>query len=177
MDKSTLRPQMLEKRQKLSMEQHRQLDQKIFDQAVFALSGCKSIGIYCAFKGEVDTYGIMEHFFWDREVSLACPRVKGKTMDFVWIESFEDLVMSKQGILEPTGQHIAQDLDALIIPLLAFDQRKYRLGYGGGYYDRYLVDYPGKTIGLAYDFQEVDDLEVAAHDIPLQMIITNQFIL
>ncbi len=63
--------------------------------------------------------------------------------------------------------------DLIIVPGVAFSKDGYRIGYGGGYYDRYLADYQGSTLSLAADFQMQPFLTKESHDIPVQFIVTN----
>ena len=83
---------------------------------------------------------------------------------------------NKYGILEPDEKiEIDKDqLDLMIVPLVGYNQNNYRLGYGGGYYDRYLKNYNGYTIGLAYTFQYLKDYQPEFFDIPLNQIITDE---
>ena len=64
-------------------------------------------------------------------------------------------------------------IDLLIVPGLAYTQAGYRLGFGGGYYDRFLRDYDGKTISLAFNCQMIPQIDLEEHDLPVSKIITN----
>ena len=101
---------------------------------------------------------------------LICyPKVEGKIMNFYFPESFTKGVY---GIDEPIGKLVdKKDIDIIIVPLLYFDKDNNRVGYGGGYYDKYLADYKGITIGVAYDFQEVDKIDIKPTDVKLDYII------
>ncbi|MEZ4271321.1 MAG: 5-formyltetrahydrofolate cyclo-ligase [Myxococcota bacterium] len=78
-----------------------------------------------------------------------------------------------RSIPEPQGRPCAlPEIEAIVVPGLAFDKKGGRIGYGAGYYDRTLSVYPGVTIGLAYDFQVVSTLPQASHDAPMDWIIT-----
>ena len=95
--------------------------------------------------------------------------------------SFKDpLAINSHGIAEPISENIVNP-DVLIIPIVAFDKNLFRLGYGGGYYDRYIARRIKKkkitTIGLAYTFQKVNKLPVKKHDIKLNFIVTEKDIL
>ena len=103
------------------------------------------------------------------ENKMCYPRVEGKNMNFYIPNSFTKGVY---GILEPIGELMKkEDIDIIIVPLLYFDKDNNRVGYGGGYYDRYLANYKGITIGVAYDFQEVEKIDVKPTDVKLNYII------
>ena len=100
---------------------------------------------------------------------ICYPKVEGKNMNFYIPDSFTKGVYD---ILEPVGKLVDKsNIDIIIVPLLYFDKDNNRVGYGGGYYDRYLSDYKGITIGVAYDFQEVDKIDVKKTDVKLDYII------
>lgn len=82
------------------------------------------------------------------------------------------------GVLEPLSEHIVQpnDFDVIIVPLVAFDVKGNRLGYGKGYYDRYLKHTHALRIGVGYEFQKVDTLITESHDFPLDMVVSEQSI-
>jgi len=105
--------------------------------------------------------------------TLALPTVNGQSMTFrAWREG-EPLTRKRFGIEEPEGPVVTPDL--LLVPLLAFTRAGGRLGYGAGFYDRYIAANPGvRTIGLAYAAQECPDLPVEAHDAPLAAIATER---
>src|SRR5699024_2385639 len=80
-------------------------------------------------------------------------------------------------ILENINKLNKNDIDLLIVPGIIFDKKGYRIGFGGGYYDRYLVDYVGKTVSLAASFQLVENIPKDIFDIAVQCIITEEDIL
>ena len=84
-----------------------------------------------------------------------------------------ELKKGNYGILEPDNDKLVnkKDIDLLIVPIVSYDKDHNRLGYGGGYYDRYLKDYEGKVIGLAFTFQQVEKLPVERFDLPIKTII------
>lgn len=114
-----------------------------------------------------------------RKIHVAVPRVAGRDMDFYEIHAMEDLKPGYHGILEP-AEHCPKVEAAeglMLLPGLAFDREGHRVGYGGGYYDRYLARYQSPSLHLyavAYDFQIVDHIEAQEHDIPPHRIITSQ---
>ena len=104
--------------------------------------------IYCYanYNGEVGTSSIMEEA-WKLGKSVWFPRIEGSEMNFYLVESKDDLQPGAYGILEPTGDHIADGEDGLLImPGVAFDEECHRIGYGGGFYDKYLEKHPDTVI-------------------------------
>ena len=94
-------------------------------------------------------------------------------MNFYTINSLKELKKGNYGILEPDNDKLVnkKDIDLLIVPIVSYDKDHNRLGYGGGYYDRYLKDYAGNVIGLAFTFQQVEKLPVERFDLPIKTII------
>lgn len=172
--KAAIRKEMLEKRQALPLSLRLLMEEQIKEHVLMAIGDAKRIGIYCSTRGEVDTYGLMEHWFWDKDITIATPRANGDDMDFFKITSFKDLAMGSFGILEPQTEHKIEprDLDVIIIPIVAFDDYKHRIGYGKGYYDRYLKRTSARKIGIAFAFQEVDEISVDAFDVDCDIVIT-----
>ncbi|MEL7544438.1 MAG: 5-formyltetrahydrofolate cyclo-ligase [Pseudomonadota bacterium] len=111
-------------------------------------------------------------------LAIALPTIEGDDPDLVF-RSYtpgDALVKGAFDVEEPmTAQPVVQPR-TLLVPLLAFDAQGYRLGYGGGYYDRAIARLsqggPVATVGLAYDAQEVDDVPREAHDLALDAIVT-----
>ena len=100
---------------------------------------------------------------------ICYPKIIGDDLEFFIPNSFTKGVFN---ILEPVGEKVNKnDIDIIIVPLLYFDKDNNRVGYGRGYYDRYLKDYKGITIGVGYDFQEVDKIDVKPTDVKLNYII------
>lgn len=93
-----------------------------------------------------------------------------------YLRDFSALVPSTFGVPEPIGSEIpalAEDIGTIILPMLGFDRRGGRIGYGAGYYDRFLSKYPGlRKIGIAFGCQEFDGLPVDENDIRMDSIIT-----
>lgn len=141
----------------------------------------KAVYCYMDFGGEVGTRKLIEEA-WRLKKQVYVPLVSGDTMEFYKITSFSELVPGAFGILEPTAAASdaddadAQELDCkklMIVPGVAFDKRKNRIGFGKGYYDRYLALHPEiHTIAAAYAFQIVDTIEAEETDIRMEMIAT-----
>ena len=127
--------------------------------------------VYRSYSSEARTDLLISRLQADGK-KVYCPRVEGDKM--VAVLSKEEYAISPKGIREPIGESYEGDFDAVILPLLAVDKRGNRLGYGGGYYDRFLKDKQGKKIAFCYDFQVVDKLPKEEWDVPVDEIITDK---
>lgn len=131
---------------------------------------------YMSYNQEVDT----THIILDALASgkqVAVPKVEGREIVFYYIESLEQMVPGYQGILEPKSQRVAVPEHGMfmIMPGLAFSTQGQRIGYGGGFYDRYLDQYHEEsfvTCAVAYDFQVFDSLPSEEFDQRIDYIIT-----
>ncbi len=133
----------------------------------------KFIGAYFAFGSEVKTEYIIDQA---RELGkkLALPRVEGEIIAFYELSSRRCLVKGKFGTMEPLPIDRIDKIDFLVVPGIAFDKEGYRLGYGKGYYDRYLSEKrPRFSIGLAYNSQLFESLPHCSHDEKLDAIATD----
>ena len=131
----------------------------------------QTVATYLPMDQEFDSYGLIEAAQAAGKRVLV-PKVVGPgQMIFLPYEA-DNLVESYFGVLEPSaGQAVDKaDIDLIHVPGVAFNGRGYRIGHGGGYYDRYLADYPGATISTIYDFQRKEFSE-ESHDIPVQEVI------
>lgn len=133
-----------------------------------------SVYLYLDIRGEAGTRRILEAL-WARKVSTALPRVEGDRIRFYTVTGFGEVAPGCMGILEPSEQcRRAEDRKALVIvPGVAFDVQGRRLGYGGGYYDRFFAQEPEHPRwGLAYAFQLMEKLPAEAWDKRVDRVIT-----
>ena len=140
----------------------------------------KIIGGYYPVNYEIDDLEILKKFK-EKRIKVALPVIKKNfKMNFIQCSLDKPLIVNKYGIPEPCEKKIVYP-DILLIPLVAFDQRFNRLGYGGGFYDRFINSLKKRkkiiTIGLAFNFQEVHSIPTSKHDQKLDYIITNKKIL
>ena len=136
----------------------------------------KIIGITISIPPEVPTLHIIEQA-WSEGKEVAIPKCnpENKTMQFKKITSFEQLESVYSGLLEPvehTLKVMPYEINLLIVPGLAFTRDGYRLGFGGGYYDRFLSGYNGSTASLAFECQLMDKVPTELHDIPVHQVVT-----
>ena len=134
------------------------------------------VAVYLASRDEIDLHTYIEEML-RRGREVVAPRWNGETYDLAMLKGMdtEHLRRGPMGILEPAEAELVQPQNVFvwIVPGLAFTRDGRRLGYGGGWYDRFLSAAPKDAVklGVAYSFQIVDDLPVEPHDIPLTAVI------
>lgn len=130
---------------------------------------------YASFGSEVRT-GPLLHAVLSDGKKLLLPRCYARgRMNALLVYSLETLVPGRYGILEPAeGSPVIppEEIDLVLVPGLLFDRKGYRLGYGGGYYDRFLPGVCGLSVGLSYACQVTWDLRPQPHDVPVHAIAT-----
>ena len=133
----------------------------------------KSVFVFISYRSEVDTKGIIEDILADGK-KLLVPLVKGSEMIAVEVKGIDDLEPNKMGILEPKSGEEVTDVDLTITPGLAFDKAGYRLGYGGGYYDKFFAEVDTIRMGIGYYDQFVESLVHEDYDKPLEYLLTDR---
>jgi 5-formyltetrahydrofolate cyclo-ligase len=137
----------------------------------------KIIGGYYPYNYEIDILQILEKFE-KKKFIITLPKIrKNSQMDFFQWSTNDPLSINKFGIPEPISEMVKYP-DVLLIPIVAFDKNFNRIGYGGGFYDRYIKKIRKQkkvlTIGFAYSFQKVEKIPTNNYDISLDFIITNK---
>lgn len=128
---------------------------------------------------EVSTIPIIERA-WSSGKEVVIPKCDpyNHTMKFYRITSFSQLETVyfglKEPIVEQTTYYKPEEIDLMIVPGVVFSRSGYRIGYGGGYYDRYLADFQGMKISLAFTVQLQKEVPFEPHDVPVEAIITNE---
>ena len=138
-----------------------------------AYQAAKSLYGYLSYNQEVCTEQILRRAQADGK-RVAVPKVYGEEMRFLWLNDLKQVAPGAYGIPEPVADEpVAMDETALVLmPGLAFDPEGQRIGYGGGFYDKFLAGEPGHpTIALCYPFQVFPHLETEAHDLPVDTVI------
>ena len=176
MNKAELRKLYIEKRKSFAAFKT-QYDEKIYNNFIKSDDYAEFDGILCyvSTEIEVDTDRIITKAFEDGK-TVAVPKCVCGTniMHFYEIRSFDDLEKGFFGIREPKTDEEITDFEnyLCIVPALSIDKNGYRLGYGKGFYDRFLSENNVKTIGLCYKDFLTDNLPHEEHDIKIQVIVT-----
>jgi len=138
----------------------------------------RTVALYAAAGGEVLT-GPLFHQLRDDGVQALLPRVRGRgpEIDFYPVEDFGRLELSRFGIPEPPAEGATVDpaeFDLVVVPGVAFDRSRGRLGYGMGCYDRVLARLrpEAPAVGIGYDWQLVERVPQGEHDVPLTAVVT-----
>ncbi|MGG0642880.1 5-formyltetrahydrofolate cyclo-ligase [Sporosarcina gallistercoris] len=181
MRKKLLRNDHLVKLKEMSDEEYKdksyRIRKRFFDTAEF--KEAETIAITVSRSTEVDTRTIIEAC-WEAGKNVVVPKcnTKDKTMIFRSIDSFEQLETVYLDLQEPnplTTECVRKkDIDLVIVPGVVFTLDGYRIGYGGGYYDRYLDTFSGSTLSLAFELQLAEEIPIEEHDLPVGKIITEE---
>lgn len=179
MQKATKRKDILQQMTKFTPDIHETKSLAILEKVLASpdYQNAKTIGITISRFPEVNTTSLIEAA-WQDDKQVAVPKCIASTrqMDFRLIESFDQLetvyMDLREPIIEKTTAVAKSMIDVQIVPGVVFSNNGYRIGFGGGYYDRYLKDYTGNTISLAFDCQTGHDVPVEVHDMPVAKIIT-----
>ena len=175
MDKKALRRSIAAQKKAMTAEQIESKSAKLTEAflATEAYRNANTIYGYLPYNQEVRTVPLLERALQDGK-RVAVPKVYGEEMRFLYIEDMSGIAPGSFGIPEPIADEpVADDPRALVLmPGLAFDPAGNRMGYGGGFYDRFLCDEPNHpTVALCYDFQMLPHLQTQEHDIPVDVVI------
>lgn len=166
---------MLERRNGLDSGEIARLSRRIQELVTSSkeFKSAKVVGAYYAFGSEVRTDLILEKSkALGKKVAL--PSVEGESLAFYELSSGRYLVKGRFGIMEPLPYGPVDKIDMLIVPGIAFDKKGYRLGYGKGYYDKFLAKKNVFSVGLAYSFQLLESLPRGGYDKRLDIIATEE---
>ena len=175
--KVELRKKILQEMKAIPREQKQAVNQALTDQFLKHpfYQEAKVIATYLSFPHEFQTQELIEQALKDgKKVLIPKTYPKGR-MDFVVYDP-QQLVKTSFGLLEPQGDLEVVDasqIDLIHVPGLAFTTEGYRIGYGGGYYDRYLEHFSGHTLSTIYPCQ-VQQFMPENHDIPVQEVLIDE---
>ena len=172
LDKKIARAKGLQARALLSLKERNQKSRVVSQEVISRIHAGMVIGCYVSIKDELNTSEILKYCFANN-ITVCVPKVVENTLQFYKIKSYDDLVPAPFGLLEPNVTEMipVQRIDMMIVPLSSYDSKNHRTGYGKGYYDSVLLNCRNR-IGVAFQEQEVDQIDVESHDITLDEIIS-----
>ncbi len=175
MNKSDLRRQIRERKRAMTEEDINRRSEALAQQflQLTLYQNAKTIYGYLPYNQEVRTIPLLERALRDGK-KVAVPKVYGDTMKFIYLTDLGAVSKGYAGIPEPIADGpVADDPTALVLmPGLAFDPQGHRMGYGGGFYDKFLAEEPDHpTVALCYDFQMLPHLDTESHDIPVDRVL------
>lgn len=175
MDKKTLRAEIRAKKRAMTAQEIEEksaaLAKAFYETAEY--KNAKTIYGYLPYNQEVRTTQMLAHAMADGK-QVAVPKVYGDEMKFILLSDLSQVAKGYAGIPEPIADGpVAADPTALVLmPGLAFDPEGHRLGYGGGFYDKFLAAEPDHpTLALCYDFQMLPHLDTESYDIPVDRVL------
>lgn len=180
MVKKEMRQKVIQQLNKLDQITYHKKSEEIFESIIQHnhFNNANTIGITISRYPEVDTKRLIE-YAWQHGKTIVVPKclTKTKEMDFREIQNFDQLETVYMDLQEPieqeTTSYTAKQIDLLIVPGVIFNREGYRIGFGGGYYDRYLAGFQGETISIAFHEQIEQDIPIELHDLPVETIITD----
>lgn len=175
MDKQSLRKKIREQKRAMTPEQIEAASEKLGElfRATELYRNAKTIYGYLPYNQEVRTVPMLQRAL-DEGKKVAVPKVYGDEMRFIYLTDLDRVALGYCGIPEPIDDSpVADDPTALVLmPGLAFDQEGNRMGYGGGFYDKFLTAEPGHpTLALCYGFQMVEELPTEEFDVPVDCVL------
>ena len=180
--KQSIREESRKRRTEMDGERRRERDEKIANNVrrLHQYPPSSTLLIYVSTPIEIDTKKIIENAWADGK-KVAVPRCIPETrlMEFHYISSFDDLKPGSFGVLEPDETlPIVEDFSGclMIVPAMQFDIYGFRLGYGKGYYDRYMSRFTGVSAGLCYSEELRRHMYHGRYDKPVDIIVTDRYI-
>lgn len=162
--KNELRKKLKIKRKNFDEIVRLEADRAILQTFLNAFLKYDSFFIYKSFSTEARTDWIIDELLKAGK-RIYLPRVEGENMVAVPYHG-EELIKGSFGVMEPAGQAYFGDIDVTVVPLLVVNSRGFRIGYGGGFYDRFLRDKNTQKVGMGYGFQ-IEEFDEEAHDVAL----------
>lgn len=176
MDNSKLYLRKIYREKRKNIENKKEKDRLIFKKVITNLKvlSADTILLYYSKEDEVNTISLIEYFLSIGK-TVALPKTKEKVIEFYAIKDLNNKKLGKYNIFEPASNHLITDFSnsVCIVPGICFDSNNFRVGYGGGYYDRFLNSYTGYSIGLTYCACLVDRIVIDNYDKKVDFIITD----
>lgn len=177
--KRELREKYSAMRDEIAPEKREEFDRKIYDRLIASITYRHSneILLYASMGSEIDTWRIMESALKAGK-KVAFPLCfPDNTMKYYYVESKDDLEEGSFGILEPKKgltEYVPTTLSLCVVPAIVFDKEGYRIGYGKGFYDRFLSKFPGVKVGLVYSSMIVPKVPRGRYDKHVDIVISER---
>ena len=173
-EKARLRKQLLDARDGLSLDFMKITSKEIQEnlRKIDLYRNAKTIGAYYSIGSEVKTQDILQEIL-NAGKELALPKVVKDDLVFKKISNFADLEPGNFSVMEPKDKcEVVKNLDVILVPAIALSKDGFRLGYGFGYYDKYLHGKKSTAIALSYAKQVIRSFPVDDHDVKMNFIVT-----
>lgn len=177
--KQEIRKKLLRRRSELGRKEYQNKSEQIIQNLEKQLEFKNASTIHCYVsmneRNEVNTHSLIKHIIDSgKKLAVSITNFDDGTLSHRYLNNFEDLQRNKWGVLEPGDGEEAdvEDLDLIIVPMVGGDEDKNRIGYGKGFYDRFLEKADCPTIGLLFDCCLVESIPVESFDVALHKCIT-----
>ena len=177
-EKELIRERIKKKKQQLTDKEKEIEAANVFEkiEALPEFINAHNIMIYWSMPDELPTHNFIIR--WSKKKTMLLPVVKGEDMLIKPFSTKEELKQGSLGIWEPdTQKEYLNSIDLVIVPGVAFDRNKSRLGRGKGYYDRYFINKRIVKIGVCFDFQLLESIPIDSFDIKMDKVVTNSFLI
>ena len=177
-EKELIRERIKKKKQQLTDKEKEIEAANVFEkiEALPEFINAHNIMIYWSMPDELPTHNFIIR--WSKKKTMLLPVVKGEDMLIKPFSTKEELKQGSLGIWEPDVQkEYLNSIDLVIVPGVAFDRDKSRLGRGKGYYDRYFINKRIVKIGVCFDFQLLESIPIDSFDIKMDKVVTNSFLI
>lgn len=176
MNKKELRKELIRRRREMDKNYREEICNLIYNKLIGLPEIIKAevILTYVSTEIEVDTVKFIKKML-EAGKTVAVPKCEGKNMRFIKISDLDSLKTGAFEIPEPVGDNEITDFknSVCITPALAFNENGFRLGYGGGYYDRFAESYNGVSVGICYE-EFIGEIPLSEYDLPVKILITEK---
>lgn len=174
--KSEIRRYFKNFKKRLSQETKKTYDQSIYENIIRSdlYKNAQTIFVYLSMNDEIDTRKFINKALEDGK-KIYVPKIRKKMiMDAVLLESLNDIILRDFSIETTKNEEVLESPNLSLVPGLCFDDNKYRIGFGGGYYDYYIANHKSTYIGLFYSQCKIDEIPVESFDQRLDYIVTEK---
>ena len=175
MDKERIRHRIRAYKELLSDEQRRAAADAVFSrlEELAAFMMAENVLMYHSLPDELQTHSFLDK--WAGRKRFFLPRVNGVNLDILPYDKSR-LHLGSFHIEEPDGDETAsvEEMEMIVVPAVAYDKKGNRMGRGKGYYDRLMENSKATKVGVAYDFQMIDEIDSEAHDVKVDIVITER---